>query len=193
MRNTHRRKRKIVVHNHINEIDYEQLGNTIKEALKPEENLGIDVEMGEEIDENEILEEDDSITLKDVFIIIWAIIRNKADSHGRITPKLFNLLISLVFNLIALSGAIIFLLVLGQIIYELITLNSWTDFWEDIAKYVWVLSVDLLLGLVSLIFRAMANEFSNENDRNYTMSVFSGIVSFAALIVALVALFKGVG
>ena len=34
---------------------------------------------------------------------------------------------------------------------------------------------------------------AQEKDRNYIISVFSGIVSFAALIVALVALFKGVG
>ena len=34
---------------------------------------------------------------------------------------------------------------------------------------------------------------AQEKDRNYIISVFSGIVGFAALIVALVALFKGVG
>ena len=38
-----------------------------------------------------------------------------------------------------------------------------------------------------------AKEIETEKDRNYIISVFSGIVSFAALIVALVALFKGVG
>ena len=39
----------------------------------------------------------------------------------------------------------------------------------------------------------IAREIKKESDRNYIVSVFSGIVSFAALIVALVALFKGVG
>ena len=34
---------------------------------------------------------------------------------------------------------------------------------------------------------------AQEKDRNYIISVFSGIVSFAALKVALVALFKEVG
>jgi hypothetical protein len=38
-----------------------------------------------------------------------------------------------------------------------------------------------------------AKEIETEKDRNYIISVFSGIVSFAALIVALVALFKEVG
>jgi hypothetical protein len=45
----------------------------------------------------------------------------------------------------------------------------------------------------ALLLRASANEFDKEKDRNYIISVFSGIVSFVALIVALVALFKGVG
>ena len=39
----------------------------------------------------------------------------------------------------------------------------------------------------------IAKEIETEKDRNYIISVFSGIVSFAALIVALVALFKEVG
>ena len=38
-----------------------------------------------------------------------------------------------------------------------------------------------------------AREIEKEKDRDYVVAVFSGIVSFAALIVALVALFKGVG
>ena len=37
------------------------------------------------------------------------------------------------------------------------------------------------------------NKIETEKDRNYIISVFSGIVSFAALIVALVVLFKEVG
>ena len=37
------------------------------------------------------------------------------------------------------------------------------------------------------------HEMAKEKDRDYVVAVFSGIVSFAALIVALVALLKGVG
>ena len=47
--------------------------------------------------------------------------------------------------------------------------------------------------LLSWILWKSAKEIETEKDRNYIISVFSGIVSFAALIVALVALFKGVG
>jgi hypothetical protein len=53
--------------------------------------------------------------------------------------------------------------------------------------------VTVALALYSMLLWKSAKEIEKENDRNYIISVFSGIVSFAALIVALVALFKGVG
>ena len=43
----------------------------------------------------------------------------------------------------------------------------------------------------SLVVRASANEMAAEKDRNYIIAVFSGVVSFAALVAALAALFKG--
>ena len=50
-----------------------------------------------------------------------------------------------------------------------------------------------VMGIFANLLWKSAKELENERDRNYIISVFSGIVSFAALIVALVALFKGVG
>ena len=50
-----------------------------------------------------------------------------------------------------------------------------------------------VMGIFAKLLWKSAKELENERDRNYIISVFSGIVSFAALIVALVALFKGVG
>ena len=51
----------------------------------------------------------------------------------------------------------------------------------------------VVLVLYCFLLWKSAKEIETEKDRNYIISVFSGIVSFAALIVALVALFKGVG
>ena len=51
----------------------------------------------------------------------------------------------------------------------------------------------LISMLTFCILFNIAREIKKEKDRNYIISVFSGIVSFAALIVALVALIKGVG
>ena len=43
----------------------------------------------------------------------------------------------------------------------------------------------------SLVLWRAAKEVNTEKDRNYIIALFSGVVSFAALIVALVALVKG--
>ena len=51
----------------------------------------------------------------------------------------------------------------------------------------------VLFPMLSLIMRGIANEIGREKDKNYIIAAFSGIVSFVALIVALIALFKGVG
>ena len=57
-----------------------------------------------------------------------------------------------------------------------------------------VMSVLLIsLGAYCIIMWKAAKEIEREKDKNFIVSVFSGIVSFAALIVALVALFKEVG
>ena len=50
-----------------------------------------------------------------------------------------------------------------------------------------------VLALYSYLLFKCAKEIQTEKDRHYVVSVFSGIVSFVALVVALVALFKGVG
>ena len=50
-----------------------------------------------------------------------------------------------------------------------------------------------VMGIFAKLLWKSAKELEDEKDRNYIISVFSAIVSFAALIVALVALFKGVG
>ena len=55
-----------------------------------------------------------------------------------------------------------------------------------------VLILLAVIGYCIIMWRA-AKEIEQEKDKNFIVAVFSGIVSFAALIVALVALFKGVG
>ena len=64
------------------------------------------------------------------------------------------------------------------------------------SRIISVSAVIVFLFVSMMLFCILINiamEIKKEKDRNYIISVFSGIVSFAALIVALVALFKGVG
>ncbi len=68
---------------------------------------------------------------------------------------------------------------------------------QQILGYIIAL-IPLPLGVVAIVvFCIKVLRFSkvieSVKDKNYTISIFSALVSFAALIVALIALFKGVG
>ena len=110
------------------------------------------------------------------------------------TSGLLSGLIALAFNGLALLGLIVF--VCGIVaIANIIKSCVWTSklIANNIATISFMVAFIVIVGMFSLIFRAAANEMAKEKDRDYVVAVFSGIVSFAALIVALVALLKGVG
>lgn len=77
--------------------------------------------------------------------------------------------------------------------------NSWNTFqWSNVTECISSITILLLMlgieatvALYSILLWKSAKEVEAETDRNYIISMFSGVVSFAALIVALVALAKG--
>ncbi len=121
---------------------------------------------------------------------IWLIIRNRESQTGMRGAGLLSEVISFIFNVMAIiciaTSGIIGIMVIPQFDWHGGILQS---IFQGLFS---VLLLFISLG-VALIFRAVANEIKSEKDRDYILSVFSGILSFAALIVALVALFKGVG
>ena len=48
----------------------------------------------------------------------------------------------------------------------------------------------VLTFLISLLFKGAANDIKREEDRNYIVALFSGVVSFVALIISIVALIQ---
>lgn len=78
-------------------------------------------------------------------------------------------------------------------VYEMLINNQHSSVYSCVVSIGIVAMMLIISAFVFCISFNIAKEIKKEKDRNYTMSVFSGIVSFAALIVALVALFKGVG
>ena len=174
------RKKVIIVKN---DFDYDKLAKTISAASKVEK----------ECVENEP-QEQEKLTFCGFFKLIYYVVFNKKQSNGTMTSGLLSGLIALAFNGLALLGLIVF--VCGIVaIANIVKSCAWTS--ELIANNVATISLMVafvvIVGMFSLIFRAAANEMAKEKDRNYVVAVFSGIVSFAALIVALVALLKGVG
>ena len=125
---------------------------------------------------------------------VWLIIGNKKQTDGSLTAELFGGIISAFFNIMAILGVVVSVIGLIGIILTAISME-----WSAKNAFAYIFAILIAIAIIvtilvlSLIFRAAANEMQTEKDRNYIVSVFSGIVSFAALIVALVALLKGVG
>ncbi len=133
------------------------------------------------------------ITVKDFFRAIYQIIRNKDNTQGKLTISLFAILVSMTFKLIAVIGFLV--TIAGTIIAVKCILHG-----LDVGNIaVWIISaiglivLSVFIFLYSVIIWGASNEVEKEKDKNYIVSVFSGIVSFAALIIAIIALVKGVG
>ena len=174
------RKKVIIVKN---DFDYDKLAKAISAESKSEK-------------EDAYCEpqEQEKLTFCGFFKLIYYIIFNKKQSNGTMTSGLLSGLIALAFNGLAILGLIIF--VCGIVAIANIIKNCvWTSelVANNIATISLMVAFVVIVGMFSLIFRAAANEMAKEKDRDYVVAVFSGIVSFAALIVALVALLKGVG
>ena len=119
----------------------------------------------------------------------------EANKSKKFTSGMFSISVFVILRVIALLGWIIaFALLIGSI--NTFIEMSWNDFSiisGNIFQIIYSITITVLLVLYPLMLWKSAKEIETEKDRNYIISVFSGIVSFAALIVALVALFKGAG
>lgn len=62
-----------------------------------------------------------------------------------------------------------------------------------VSLHVLICLLILAMVVTVIIMMVSAVEIYREKDRNFIMSAFSGVVGFAALVVAVIALFKGVG
>ena len=116
----------------------------------------------------------------------WFVITNKTDDATISLSMALSGLMALFFNIIALV-----LFLIGLTFMAMVVIGFFKSF--DILSLILNITFALLLPLLALIMRGIANEIGREKDKDYIMAAFSGIVSFVALIVALIALFKGVG
>ena len=119
----------------------------------------------------------------------------EANKSKKFTSGMFSISVFVILRVIALLGWIIAFALLICSINTFIEM-SWNDFSTisgNIFQIIYSITITVLLVLYPLMLWKSAKEIETEKDRNYIISVFSGIVSFAALIVALVALFTGVG
>ena len=123
---------------------------------------------------------------------VWAIIRGKASEEGSFSTGVFTVVLSWFFNLLAIFGVLLFV---GTIYSAVISITEMT--WEinaifdNLAVIIMIFSISFCVLIFSLVFRGAANDMKQEKDRNYIIALFSGIVSFAAMVIAFVSLVKG--
>ena len=120
---------------------------------------------------------------------------NEANGKKKFTSGTFAMITSLAFRGVAILGWLIALATPIAIInmaksFVWVEVNAIVG---NVFSIAFAVALFIVLVLYSFLLWKSAKEIETEKDRNYIISVFSGIVSFAALIVALVALFKGVG
>lgn len=160
-----------------NEIDYEKLAKAIIEANRKkndESSAGSDEKIG-------------------FWKGVWYIITNKKKTNGALTHSLFSNLLSDLFNILAVAGVIIAVAAFVATVYLIVQSVVQNDFLNSILfAFAGIVFIALIL-LFCLLLRGVANEIKAEKDRNYIIALFSGVVSFAALVVSLIALLKGVG
>ena len=120
---------------------------------------------------------------------------NEANRRKKFTSGTFAMIISFAFRGVAILGWLIAFATPVAII-NMVKSFVWNEVnvvMGNVFSIAFAVVLFVVLVLYSFLLWKSAKEIETEKDRNYIISVFSGIVSFAALIVALVALFKGVG
>lgn len=109
----------------------------------------------------------------------WSIIRNKSDTENYFTGAVLSWMISLFLNLIAIVVAV-------AAIYGLYdTIRSFVPSFIGIIGGATQLLLVVVLALLALILRGVANEVGRETDLNHLLALFSGITGFIALMVTL--------
>ena len=138
-------------------------------------------------------EKTERITPRKLLKKICLVLTDKANTNGTMTSAAFAAITSIVFKIIACLG---FWIVAAGIwvLYTQVKGMTWADICLILKNMYAIMMLVMLLLIVflySVIMWGSSNEIKREQDKNYIVSVFSGVVSFAALIVALVALVKG--
>ena len=122
----------------------------------------------------------------------------KEQEHNKFsfTNQAFSFWIAVVFRILSPLCMLISLIVIGfgiDFFANLEKWGDWTNWIANIVTIVFLLIFTAFLFVYGIILWKSGREIDREKDRNYTIAVFSGIVSLAALIIAFLTYIKGVG
>ncbi|MBQ7872859.1 MAG: hypothetical protein IJ360_02675 [Clostridia bacterium] len=98
---------------------------------------------------------------------------------------------SLLFAILAWAMAIGSVLLFASSIYVAIAIIDWSieRLIGNIVSLLLIFVLCVLCFVISVIIKVMSNDVKREKDRHYILALFSGIISFVALIISLVSLF----
>lgn len=119
------------------------------------------------------------------------IIRGKGSENSSFATVLLSSVLSIGFNILFGLG----MFVLAAAICATIKLGvgmTWecAYIFNNVVTLAFMALICILLFLISIMFRGAANDIKCEKDRNYIVSLFSGIVSFVALVISVIALYQ---
>lgn len=174
-----------------NEIDYDKLAEAIVKAQRQETST----QNGEKTDDKV---NDDKGTKKDaqddkkicLVKAIWRLLTKPEDTKGQFLSASLALVITTFYVLL---GFLAYFFLISVCIYcsSTIVRSSWDSLPACLDNLEFI-GFGVILGLISIlvivISVASSREASKETDKHYIVSVFSGLMGFVALIVAIVAL-----
>ncbi len=169
--------KKILVHKVMTpaEIDYERLSEAIIEAHrrlneKPEE------------------EEHEKVGF---WKSVWLILRGKKETNDQLTTGAMAEPLAMIFKMIAVTGFMGIILVVCWCVNYILTMSrTEITIYNILAPLIWSAALVFLFFVYSIALWGAGTEMHRTRDKHFIASVFSGMVSLAALVVALVALGK---
>ena len=119
--------------------------------------------------------------------------QQKANEQYSVSRELMKFAITPFFWILTVACGFIsiaFWCVLFTSAKELLNDENWI---VGISTFLFVVFIALFSLILTAFLALTAKEIDKENDRNYILSMFSNVVAIVALVVALIALVKGVG
>ncbi len=120
---------------------------------------------------------------------VWWIIKGKGSENSSFATAIVAGVLSVMFNALFVVGLILTLIATAasvQFIFDM----TWTmgEYLQNAGIITLMVFICGLMFMISIMFRGAANDLKHEKDRNYIIALFSGMVSFVALIISLIAL-----
>ena len=125
--------------------------------------------------------------------IIWYLWRGKMLSHDdEGNSRIMQDFTAWLFAFFAWVLLIATFLFIGATVYVSINAIDWSaeKIFGNIASLFIIGTLAIFCLAVAFILKVMSHDIKREKDRHYVLALFSGMVSFVAMIISLIALFK---